>query len=78
MPDRFYSNVQFTTLDKEFLPLPPVNRRLCPGCFDAMQLAYAWKSSEHVVHYFFVCHCGTRTKGRLQHYRINSRGGLEL
>lgn len=71
-------NSTFTTVDTDHVPPVPINRRMCPGCLQPMMLSYCWKSSEHVIHYFFVCHCGTRTKGKLLHFRINSYGGLVL
>lgn len=71
-------NATFTTIDTDYVPAVPVSRRLCPGCHNAMALYYCWKSSERVIHYMFVCHCGTRSKVKLMHFRINSRGGLEL
>lgn len=70
-------NATFVTIDTDYVPPVPVSRRRCPGCHDAMRLAYCWKSSEHVIHYMFICHCGSRSKLKLMHFRINSRGGLE-
>lgn len=70
-------NSSFTVIPHDHVPEVPMNRRLCVTCLNPMMLHYAWKSSERVIHYFFVCHCGSRTKGRLLHFHINSRGGLE-
>lgn len=67
---------RFTVIPQDHVPEVPARDRLCVTCLDPMMLHYAWKSSERVIHYFFVCHCGSRTKGMLRHYRMNSRGEL--
>lgn len=71
-------NFTATTIDVLNVPPVPMNRRLCPGCHNAMGLYYAWKPSEHQITYMFVCHCGKRSKVRLMHFNLNSYGGLEL
>ena len=70
------NNSTFTLIPLDHVPDLPAKWRICPTCLGTMQIAYAWKSSEHVVHYFTVCHCGSRSKGKLLHFRITSRGGL--
>jgi len=68
-----YKAETFIVHHPDMMPPLPVNLRVCPTCLDAMSVHYAWKSSEHVVHYFCVCHCGSRTKGKLVHVRLSSR-----
>jgi hypothetical protein len=70
-------NATFKTIDIDYVPVVPIHRRQCPTCLDPMRLSYCWKSSERVIHYMFVCHCGSGSKVKLMHFRINSRGGLE-
>lgn len=69
-------NSTFALYTAEAVPLPPIKDRICVTCLDPMHVHYAWKSSEAVIHYFCICHCGSRSKGKMLHYRINSRGGL--
>jgi hypothetical protein len=71
-------NTTFTILPEDDVPAIPPGRRICPTCLKPMSVWYAWKSSEHVVHYFLLCHCASRSKGKLMHFRLNSKGGLCL
>lgn len=67
----------FTTIPQEHVPEVPMSWRICPTCLNPMMFSYCWKSSERVIHYFFICQCGSRAKGKLIHGRINSRGELQ-
>lgn len=66
----------FTLYTQDKVPEIPANQRLCVTCLEPMLFHYAWKSSERVVHYFYVCHCGSRSKGRLIHRKLNKKGEL--
>lgn len=74
MPPR--KNTVFTLYTHEQVPLPPETSRLCPTCINPMRCQYAWKSSEHVIHYFMLCECGSRAKGRLMHARLDKKGNV--
>lgn len=74
MQTKLPRNSTFVLEHLDRAPEVPGTWRLCPGCFDPMMLSYAWKSSEHVIHMFFVCHCGTKSKGKLLHFRLDRNG----
>jgi len=66
----------FTLLEGLSCPVPPPGHCICPTCLEPMPVWYGWKSSESVVHIMLRCDCGSRSKGKLIHYRIDKKGRL--
>ena len=70
-------NVTTLLYTGETVPLPPPAHRICPTCLTPMSSWYAWKSSERVIHYAFICNCGRQGKLKILHYRLNKKGELQ-